>query len=643
MRIIVKSTLKKFWEQPQYSDSKAQYRNASICTNNRVAFNIGGNTKAYCLMRNFLALNSHLILMIKTMIFTKELFKSGISFRLLPALVFSLLIMGWSQNTAAADIQASVDRNPVSFDESFQIIFTATESPDDDPNFSPLEQNFTILSQNNSTSSSWINGKSTKTIQWIVNVMAKETGSIVIPAVRFGKDTSQALTILVTDNAAKKQVNTDEELYIDVEATPQSPFIQSQVFYTLRLFTRVDISQARLNEPELPDAVIERLGEDNNYTTQVKGVSYTVTERKYAIFPQKSGKLTIKPLVLTAEVLVNNPGRINPFFNSQMSKTKRVESKAVTLDVKPVPAAFTGKHWLSAEQLVIKESWSGDAQQMKVGEPLTRTLTLLAKGATVGQLPELNTNQTSEQLKIYPDQPVLQEQKKPDGLLSVREEKTAIIPSKAGNYTLPAIEIPWFNTQTQKMEIARISATKISATAVAGQTEPAAITPSTTPAPQQINSVTAVQQSPQPTSQETSVWQWISVFLGLGWLTTLIILFRKRAPKKQVIEEDPTEVSLKEAIKHLKVACKQNDPLAAKNALLIWGKLKFNSHTLGSLAEFCDARLRDEILHLNQTLYGKAVGQWQGKKLFQTFTEYKALKKITSPTEDKSLEPLYRL
>ena len=133
MRIIVKSTLKKFWEQPQYSDSKAQYRNASICTNNRVAFNIGGNTKAYCLMRNFLALNSHLILMIKTMIFTKELFKSGISFRLLPALVFSLLIMGWSQNTAAADIQASVDRNPVSFDESFQIIFTATESPDDDP------------------------------------------------------------------------------------------------------------------------------------------------------------------------------------------------------------------------------------------------------------------------------------------------------------------------------------------------------------------------------------------------------------------------------------------------------------------------------------------------------------------------------
>lgn len=65
MRVIAKSTLKKFWKQPAYSDArgpleswygealkahwispqavKAQYANASICGNNRVVFNIGGN------------------------------------------------------------------------------------------------------------------------------------------------------------------------------------------------------------------------------------------------------------------------------------------------------------------------------------------------------------------------------------------------------------------------------------------------------------------------------------------------------------------------------------------------------------------------------------------------------------------------
>ena len=39
------------------------------------------------------------------------------------------------QSTLAADIKVSVDRNPVSLDESFKIIFTATQSPDNDPDF----------------------------------------------------------------------------------------------------------------------------------------------------------------------------------------------------------------------------------------------------------------------------------------------------------------------------------------------------------------------------------------------------------------------------------------------------------------------------------------------------------------------------
>ena len=550
---------------------------------------------------------------------------------------FLLLLLLATQGSFAADINVSVDRNPVSIDESFQIIFSATESPDDDPDFSPLEQDFSIINQSNSSSSSWTNGKSSKTIQWTVNVMPKKTGSLVIPSVKFGNDVSQPSTILVTENAPGKAVNNDEDLFIEVEATPLNPFIQSQVFYTLRLYTKVDISQARLNEPELADAVIERLGEDSNFNTQVNGVNYSVTERKYVIFPQKSGQLIIKPLVLTAEVLTNGNPNFNSFFNSQMTKTKRVESKAITLDVKPVPASFNGKHWLSAEELVLKQEWSGDFQQMKVGEPLTRTLTLLAKGTTVGQLPELNTTNTNDQLKAYPDQPVLQEQKKADGLLAFREEKIALIPSKAGSYTLPAIEIPWFNTKSQKMEVARIPETTITAVAVAGS-QPATVAPELTPAaPEKIETGLVIKGS-----QQINVWLWVSVFLAIGWLLTVFYFLTKRSVAKPVIENNDPEINLKECIKNLKNACNSDNAQAAKDALLEWGRQKFNTSNLGAIALFCDARLRDEILHLNHVLYGKEAGQWQGKKLFQAFTENKAREKI-AVTEDKSLEPLYRL
>ncbi len=65
MRVIAKSTLVKFWSQPEHADSKGplqswydeaikaswetpqaireRYRSASICGNNRVVFNIAGN------------------------------------------------------------------------------------------------------------------------------------------------------------------------------------------------------------------------------------------------------------------------------------------------------------------------------------------------------------------------------------------------------------------------------------------------------------------------------------------------------------------------------------------------------------------------------------------------------------------------
>jgi len=563
-----------------------------------------------------------------------------INMNIIKKLFFLLLLSFAPAVVFAAQISVSFDRNPVSQDESFQIIFIANDTPDNDPDFGPLEQDFEILGQSQSSNSSWINGKSSKTIQWTVNVMAKHPGSLIVPAVKFGDDVSQPASVLVTQATANKALDTDDDLFLEVDATPQSPYVQSQVLYTVRLYRRVEIAQASLSEPELGDAVIEKLGDDSNYNTQINGVNYLVTERKYAVFPQKSGALTIKPLMLTAEVVANTRPNFNGFFNSQMTKTKKILSKSVTLDVKPAPATFTGKHWLSAEQLVLKEEWSGDNQQMKVGEPLTRTLTLLAKGTTVGQLPELNIGKVDEQLKTYPDQPALQEQKKPEGLIAFREEKIAVIPSKAGFYKLPAIEIPWFNSQSQKMEIAKIPETTITALEAVGVQPDIAAPVAPTPVQQPQKAEAVMPTISQP--QQQNVWLWVSVFLASGWLATLAYFLIKRPAKKPLAEKSEREIRLEDSVKSLKKACADNNAAVAKDALLAWGRQKFGATSLGAIAELSDARLRDEILNLNQVLYGKAAELWQGKKLFQAFVENKAREKMAA-TDDDKLEPLYRL
>ena len=561
-----------------------------------------------------------------------NIIKRLINYKITSLVCLLLLSTLLSQQTLATTIQVETDRNPVNLNESFKITYTANEAPDDDPDFRSLDRDFSILNQSSGSSSSWINGKSTKTIQWSLMVMAKHAGNLIIPAVKFGHDVTSPIQISVTEAITNKDSNIDEDIFLEVEATSKNIYIQSQVLYTLRLYTRVDLSQARLDEPELADAVIERLGDDSRFNTQVNGLDYSVTERKYAIFPQKSGKLTIKPLTLTAEIITNNRPNFNGFFNSQATKTKRIESKAISLDVKPVPVTFTGKHWLSAQQLVFKQEWSGDIKQLKIGEPLTRTLTLLAKGATVSQLPGLNTTLSNDQLKAYPDQPVLQEQKKTDGVIAFREEKIALILSQAGDYQLPAIQIPWFNTDSQKMEMAEITETRL--TALAG-VQPIVNTPQIT----SVNTQAITTTAPINTVPETNYWIWLSLCLAIAWLITVIVFLKARTKSDLLIKDVDVNTDISDAIKALKKACTQNDATAAKNALIAWGHLTFDQSTLGGIADFCDARLRDELLHLNHSLYGQANSEWQGKKLFQAFTENKARKK-TKLDSDNTLEPL---
>lgn len=567
---------------------------------------------------------------------------------------FSLL----TQLTWAANISVSVDRNPVTVDESFNIYFTASDEPDGEPDFSPLDQDFTVLNQSQSQNTSWVNGDYSKSIRWTVQAIAKKSGNLTIPAIIFGKDTSKPLAITVNKaNAENEEVNSNQDLFLQAKAEPESVYLQAQILYTVKVYRRVELTQAQLSEPELADAVVEKLGNDSDYNTVINGVSYRVTERKYAIFPQKSGALKIPPLTLTADIIVDDDRRdpFGGFFGSPITKTKRVLSNEVTLNIKPMPDSFNGKHWLAAEKLELAQTWSGDTQQMKVGEPLTRTLTLRGAGTTVGQLPELNTLKADANFKTYPDQPVLKEEKLPAGLSASRQEKLAIIPSVAGKHILPAIEIPWFNTKTQRVEVAKIPETPINVTGGApapAQIEPSAQTQPDTSAQAKANEATITKNPPDSTppivnlNGNADLWRWLALFLGLGWLTTLAyFLFYRRSPKVNKSQDDETltkEIRFNEISKQLKTACQQNDSLAAKNALLTWGKQQFGASSLGAIALHCEARLRDEILILNQHLYSQQANNWNGKKLYQTFCENNARKKINQQ-EELVLEPLHRL
>ena len=560
--------------------------------------------------------------------------------------LFFWLLGGWClvQTSAilAADIQVSVDRNPVGLNQSFKLIFTANDDPDAEPDFSPLDESLEILNQQRSSNSSWVNGQSNRSEQWILNVLAKQRGELMIPAIAFGADRSKPLKIQVIDEPKTPQ--SQDEVFLQVEATPEKPYVQSQVIYTLKLFRRVQITQASLGEPEIRDALVEKLGEDSTYATQINGVDYWITERKYAIFPQQSGVLTIAPLTLTAEVVNSQRPSFNGFFSRQLTETRRVSSNAISLNVLPIPSGISGDNWLSAETLSLEDTWSNQTLEIKVGEPLTRTVRLAVKGATVGQLPELVGQNPLDGIKIYPDQPLLKEDKPSDGLSALREEKIAYIPSKAGDYLLPPIDIVWFNTASGKTEHATLPAVTLHAIGAKDEASSVSNQPqSTEEASRSTESQTIPSAGDAKPDTGVYVWQALSAFLALGWLFTGIGYVRKKPPVELKPSSKSSSMDSSTSEKKLYQACLANDAQAAKRALLQWGKACFACESLTALAPCCADGLAEQILQLNRALYARQAQHWQGQALWHAFNEQsKSGSSIVVQSADP-LEPLYKL
>jgi len=554
------------------------------------------------------------------------------------------VLLGFVTSVLAVEIEVSTDRNPVNLNESFQLIFSAHDTPDGNPDFSPLEKDFEIINQEQQQSTEIINWKRTKTVKWILTLIPKRSGNLIIPVIHFAQDTSPFLALTVND--AVHSTRTQDDLFLQVSVDKLKPYVQEQVIYTLKLFRKVNITQAQLTEPKLADAVVEKLGEDKKYRSQYQGKNYIVIERKYAVFPQKSGPLDIKPLTLIADIIAANQSQFNGFFNRQRTRTQRIESDAIHLDVQPVPAEMKGTVWLPAEQVYLEEKWPTKIAEIKVGEPVTRTITLLAKGVTSGILPELYTHKMPANLKAYPDQPVIKEQDKVDGVIAFREEKVALIPSKAGTYSLPAIEIPWWNTKTNKKEMARLAKRRIIAVAATVPDISMSLPPTPVDTPELQSLSEEKTKLLVRESAENKRWFWLALFFASAWLVTLIYFLLQRSAKAKSKNNTSTKrvVNILESVeKQLKQACMENDTNLAKEVLLRWGKQLFQKNSLASIAVQCDDLLQQEILALNTVLYAAKAQTWEGGASLWAAFKQEGTHKQAETNDIEPLEPLFKL
>ncbi|MGD8619767.1 MAG: BatD family protein [Gammaproteobacteria bacterium] len=600
-----------------------------------------------------------------------------------------LLCLLFAGPAAAQTLDAQVDRTQITEGETVTLNLSATGDVKGSPDLTPLSKDFDVLSQSQGTSINIVNGRTSSSRQWRLMLMPKHGGELTIPALRLGTLESRpiALKVQPAGTASSTTGGATPPVMLEVDSEPGNPYVQSQVVYKVRLLSRVPLREASLSEPGAGDALIEPLGDDKHYTTQRHGTTYQVTERRYAIFPQHSGELSIESPVLAASIPVQDGQRRHrqgrmfggdpfadiekmfgrsplagfPSMGSLFEETQpvRLRGRAVTLDVRPQPAAVQGS-WLPAKNLTLTESWSPDPPVFRVGEPVTRSVSLIAEGLSSAQLPELSPPLPAG-IKRYPDQPQNETQVRGDDVVSTKTQKTALVPSAPGTLTLPEMRIRWWDTTTQQSRVATLPERRIDVLAAQpGTATPAGPTPTPVeqPAADQAGAVAtppAAATAPPTAARVRSgapvsgFWPWLTAAMAAGWLLTLLLWARSRHRQSTRARPDrgghsgsAQREALAQSRSQLKTACLSGDPGGAARALLAWSRARWPDAPPKGLTElsrrFATDAARRDTLALDRLLYDKGNDSWDGRAAWSVFEQ--AIEHAARESDASSAPPL---
>lgn len=565
--------------------------------------------------------------------------------RLRPLLIVLAVILCAPGNAAfAGELTATVDRTSISVEETMQLTLRYNEQVGfGGPDFTQLEQDFDILSNNRSNQFRSINGRAESWTQWQLMLAPKRTGKLFIPSFSYEGNFSDAIEITVAagDNAPSGQV---KELFLETEVSKPSAYVQEQLLFTVRLYTAVNLRGINSEELELPGAITTQLAE-HRYQRRINGRAFGVVEVIYAIHPQQSGELVIPSLVYDVTLSARSRDPWSDPFGSRGGAMKRLRSEGTRLQIKPQPGNYNGKQWLPAQDLQLQQDWSADLKNFKVGEPITRVLTLTAKGLTAAQLPPLSV-ENSPGIKLYPDQPQNQDQKMDAGVTGIRTETMAIVPTQSGELTLPEVAVTWWDTERNEQRVARLPATTVT---VAPGAIPALPGPTTAQLPVADGPTPA---APTPVaSPPARPWFWIGStgFFALLSAGLALALFRANHQSPSASEAAGRNQTIlqteKRAFKQLKRVCREGDPAAVRQAYLNWVKAYWPDrrvHSLqASLMLINDGRLSECLAQLDGALYGdKAQGAWHGQDLIAQLEAWRAHHQADK-VQKVALQPLY--
>jgi hypothetical protein len=621
---------------------------------------------------------------------------------LLPAitvmLMIGILMTGISHAAADNGLRAFFDRSAVYTGETVSLTIEADGRAGGQPDLAPLQQDFTVLRSSQGSEIRIVNGRRSDTTRWTISLQPLTQGKIEIPPLSVGGRQTTPLTLTVRDlppEIAKKRA---ESLFIETEIgdTGAGIHVQQQIPMTVRLYAALPIRDGTLSDPAPVDTVVERLGEDRSYSVERNGKRYQVIERHYALFPERSGSLTIPPVVFRGSVAAQNRGQrhsrsafSDPFFNdpifdrafgnsgfAQMfssplfsgdpmgmfgaRRSVSAQSEALIIEVQPRPTAAKGRSWLPASDLQLSDSWVDQPPDWQVGKPVERTVTLRATGLAGSQIPQI-TFQAPTGVRVYPGKPEHESRTDGDRIFGISKQSVTYIPTKEGTVEIPGLQVNWWDINDEQNRVTSLPKWQVP---VAPGTLPKEyadepVVPATTgevstDAKSDPGSDQAAADDNTPIGQtllqQVSNWRdylpWLAG--GLGLLIVLYLLTRrsKTPPASTVLQATNRKAQgpdMAQARTAFFEACDGNDPNRVARALLGWAAAKWPNDPPTGLLVLVRRLMNgaQEIKDLEQALYAPGEQSWDATALREALSSGLQEKAAETGSVAPTLAPLY--
>ncbi len=533
-----------------------------------------------------------------------------------------------SANNVHANLSVLVDRSNITDAELLKVTVrfdnpTAIQSPE----WQNLSRDFDVISQsgpNQNRSVRIVNGQQTSEnyVQWELSLRPKRLGSLTIPPLSMGGFTSNAIQIQVTQASAAVKRRLNEFVFFDTTIDTESTYVQGQIVYTIKLFYLDSISGEFPPPPTLDDAIVEIIENEKRYDAILNNRRYYVLEKRYAIYPQRSGRLIIPP-----ETFSGTRGSRGFFSRGQQVVAV---SDQHTVEVKPRPSSFSGDQWLPAKSLELSESWATNPPAFVLGEPINRTLFLKVVGLASSLLPPFE-NLDIENAKTYEDPPNKEQVTSADGIQSLLTTTVGIVPTRAGTITIPEVRIPWWNTQTDKQEIATLPEMTFQVAPGTQTTDSAPVYQPQKQAQLPVPGISTAQSMPPTVVTDANpIWMIVS---GISTLLALCMAWMWWMTRSKLnslmLNPVPDEVAIASSnepalFKTFKDCCQSNNALGARNALFFWVKARYPTiNSSRELSRYIEDSafallLTEEISKLEAAIYSETPdSKWQGDSLLK--------------------------